>query len=88
MKLNNTDSDKQLIKSKLLTDKQIPAIFTLGVFLSSPKTLSFTTTDYNGSITSIDMDSGYVEWVNERGLRMPVVNINVIELLLEKEVSN
>ncbi len=85
MKLSNSTSDKLLIQNRLLQEKQIPAIFSLGVFSSSVKFLSFTTTEYKGNITSIDMDSGYVEWVNERGLRMPVVNINVIELLSEKE---
>ena len=85
MKLDNIQSDREIIQSRLLKHKTVEAMFTLGFFASAPKALSFTTKSYKGNITSIDMDSGYVEWTNEKGLRMPVVNINVIELLLENE---
>lgn len=85
MKLNNTQSDREIVQARLLKEKTVSAVFTLGFFASAPKAMSFTTKKYDGQITSIDMTSGYVEWVNEKGLRMPVVNINVIELLLEKE---
>ena len=85
MKLSNNDTDKLLLSNRLLLEKQVSAIFTLGVFTSATRIMSFTTTDYNGFVTNLDMDSGYVEWVDERGLRMPVVNINCIELLSDSK---
>ncbi len=85
MKLNNTESDKQIIQAKLSRGEKVVGVFSLGVFTSVPKAMSLTRQEFKGSITSIDMSSGYIEWVNERGLRMPVVNINVFELLSENE---
>lgn len=85
MKLSNTDTDKLNLLSRLNKEKSVPAIISLGFFSSAPKVMSFTTADYNGFITNIDMNSGYVEWTDDKGLRMPVVNINSIELLSEIE---
>jgi hypothetical protein len=84
MKLNNIESDKILIQDKLLRKEIVRGIFSLGIFTSVPKAMSFTTQEFNGTITKIDLNSGYIEWVNERGLRMPVVNINSFELLSEE----
>lgn len=85
MKLANTEVDKLNLLSRINKEKQVPAIITLGFFSSAPKVIGFTTAEYNGFITNLDMDSGYVEWTDICGLRMPVVNINSVELLSESK---
>lgn len=79
MQLNNTKEDKELLNSLLLEGKSPKAIFSLGIFTSELAT-SLSTIDYIGEVTSIDMDSGYCNWVNVLGQKMPPVNINCITL--------
>ncbi len=81
MQLYNTESDKNKVLELLELHKTVPAIFSLGVF-ESVQPIRFKTVQISGRITSIDLKSGYVEWIGIDGIRMPVVNINVIELKL------
>jgi hypothetical protein len=79
MKLNNTPEDRHFLY-KLLSANSFPkATFSLGCF-TSELACSLTTIDYVGEVTDIDLESGYCNWKNEKGDKMPCVNINCIML--------
>ena len=76
--LQNNIHDKTAL-SELLTTVKPRATFSMGGF-SSELASSFTTTDYQGVITEIDIESGYCKWENIMGDKMPVMNIDCITL--------
>ena len=77
--MENTLENRKLISVLLNNNKAIKAKFSLGLF-TSELAASLVEVDYKGEITSIDEESGYCNWNNEKGQEMPCVNINCITL--------
>lgn len=67
---------------ELLKKGNVKATFHLGVFKSKLAS-SLTSVPYEGEVTEIDEKSGYCNWVNILGKKMPCVNINCIEITEE-----
>lgn len=79
--LKDNKEDKQFLHNLLTSGKSVKAKFSLGVFTSNLAN-SLTTNDYEGFVTEIDLDSGYCNWTNINGTKMPSVNINCIILFI------
>lgn len=79
MKLTNTIEDKNYLKGILDLGHKPKAKFSLGCF-TSHLAKDFKIVDYYGEVTSVDED-GYCSWLNQAGVKMPPVNMNVITLV-------
>lgn len=78
-KLKNTIEDKKYVQSLLDSGINPKATFSLGCFTTKYAS-GFKIIDYIGEITSIDLESGYLDWNNELGNKMYCVNIDVVTL--------
>lgn len=79
MKLTNSHRDRDHLNGLLKSGKEPKATFQLSGFTSELAD-SLITEDYKGTVTSIDMKSGYCGWNNVQGTRMIAVNIDCITL--------
>ena len=79
-KLNDTPEDRNFLFNLLLSGAHPKAIFAIGCFVSNSID-GLTTQDYVGEVTQIDFETGYCNWLNENGDKMPCVNIECITLL-------
>lgn len=79
-KLTNTIEDKTLLKNLLSSGSPVKAKFSLGYFATEFAD-SLETKEHDGVVTGIDMESGYCNWENARGIDMFVVSINTITLI-------
>jgi len=77
--LANNTNDRFFLYVLLGTGQPVKAKFSLGGFTSELAS-SLTTVDHEGFVTEIDLESGYCNWTNIEGRKMPMVNINCITL--------
>lgn len=74
--IKNNEETRKLIKEKVKFNK-LKAMIGMGVFNSSDVN-SLTIHNQIGYITDIDLESGYIEWVDQNNSKMPSVNINMV----------
>lgn len=77
--LKNTKEDKDYLYEIIKEKSRAKASIGLGVF-GSDLVSSFKIIQHIGYITKIYIDTGYIEWVNMEGRKMPSVNINTVSL--------
>lgn len=81
--LNDTPEDRKFLH-KLLSEGKLPKVaFTVTInCFTSILASSLTKFEYKGEITSVDLESGYCEWRNEKGYKMSPIKISCIAIHL------